>query len=378
MSPEGSSLSKSQEVRNTTSGQFKSLSSEDYGFNRRDRRALEKASRRIKNVKLPQFDKLLPEGQILTQEDDLPFLKTELQQYTRAQSNTLTKIRLYDQFRRSRITDATCKKIIIKPVLDIPVVREMIKEIVTKDKGLMSLMMDTGRMMNNPRNKIFFDPDEEILIDSLIGDDNISGKDILIEVMRARRESIGLMKMQIDWLKERQVLASRKTRIAKKTDIHIEIDTGRETEEELFLAPLQNVLEELPEVSTDLDQEVKEQFLLENWDLFITESLWSSNPNHLTSIPTNSRQETLDAVTALTRGKVSVKPNSILNALEFHLRKDVVQKALATRLKYGPDGIRDWVKIKRGRDRIFFLIPNSDEAKAIFFVEGRDVIYRSI
>lgn len=226
------------------------------------------------------------------------------------------------------------------------------------------------------QRKKFHDPDETEVISSLIKDDNISGGDILNEIARARWESIGLIRMQIDWLKKRKALSAKKEKAAnKKTDNVVGINTERKAEEVISSPALQNVPEKLPEVRTDLDQEVKEPFSLRDWNLFITENSWSSDPNHLINIPTNSRQDALDMVTKLTQRKVSIKPNSILSALEFYLRKDVMQKALATKIKYELD---KWIKLKRAGYRILLLVPDPDEKQAIFFVEARGTVYKSL
>lgn len=66
----------------------------------------------------------------------------------------------------------------------------------------------------------------------------------------------------------------------------------------------------------------------------------------------------------------------MISSVEFHLRRDVYQRALAARNKYGPEGIRDWVKIKRGRDRIFLNTTSGGEA--VVFVAGRDIVYRGL
>lgn len=120
-----------------------------------------------------------------------------------------------------------------------------------------------------------------------------------------------------------------------------------------------------------------ETFSLHGRELFWTTAYFSPNPNHLIKLPTVSRRDALTALAEVSYGQISVKASSVLNSIEFYLQKNIIQKALAARAMYGPEGIRDWVKIKRGRDRIFIL-PDEEDGRIIFFAEGRDDVYSGI
>lgn len=119
--------------------------------------------------------------------------------------------------------------------------------------------------------------------------------------------------------------------------------------------------------------------LLSDWQIYWTSRFWSDNPNHLARIDTTNRDETISQIENIAGHEISVGAKSVLRALEFHLHdRDKIQRALATRNKYAPEEIRRWVKVKRGKDRIGILIDEEKPHTAIFFVGGRDIVYRGL
>lgn len=348
--------------------------------NREERRRWKKAVRRAVGKTIPKAFGLMSQERILTQEDDMPLLIREMKLYQQAQLHTDTEILAYGSFIRLGVADSDCKEFFVG--------LENNPNLFSKMKNQMNMGNIQGRKeLTTAFNSLvrygtYRDPDESEIIKSLAGDNNIKGIDILKEIRRARKVSIDLMRMQIDWLREKQALQRKQEKVRERIGKTVEIKQELEIEEKLASAVLQDFPEELPETKTELEQEVEEPFLLKGWDLFITESSpWSSAPtapNHLTSIPTGSKQEALNAIAKFTRKIASIKPISILNSMEFHARKDVYQKALSARLRYVPDDVRKWVKITRGKDRMYFLIPNPEEARAILYVKGRDDIYKSL
>ena len=62
------------------------------------------------------------------------------------------------------------------------------------------------------------------------------------------------------------------------------------------------------------------------------------------------------------------------------ITKDIIQKALAARLRYVPDGLKDWARIKRGKDRIALqeIVTGEGQRRIVFFIEGRDQVYRGL
>lgn len=186
------------------------------------------------------------------------------------------------------------------------------------------------------------DEDSDEIIDAFIDSEDITIEAIFQEILRQREERIGLIKMQIGDLQSK-----------------LEDNPNIEIPPEYNLAAVKNE---------------EESYLLANWAVFWTTVSYSVAANHLVAIPTTSRSETLENLKDVTRKAISIKPISVLRALEFHLRRDMIQQALATRATCGPARIKDWVKIKRGKDRLCVHIAE-DTARVIFFVKGRDEAY---
>lgn len=347
-------------------------------LNRREQRLKGRIDRRVKvkvrKIKSHVVTIMMPEDEILRQEDDISLLKKEMRLYQSAQVYTSLEIVAYDALNQVGVSDDYCKKLFMT-IADGEQASEggtlEDKQLDDKEFGKMIANRDSRKLLKMRsavgalfRHKQYCDQEEIEIVESLIGDNNIKGIDILKEVMRARQVSIGLMALQIEWLKNAQSLETK-----QMADRQVE---GALKEQSL--AVLQNVLQEQSEISNP-KQEVEEDFLLKGWNLSITDSPWSSEQNHLINIPTNSRKDSLDAITKFTQSKVSIKPKSILSALEFYLSKDVVQKALATRIEYSND---KWIKLKRGGYRIPLLIPNPDQKLAIFFVGARGAVYKDM
>lgn len=189
--------------------------------------------------------------------------------------------------------------------------------------------------------------EENELYQSMLRDTSLSFKEVYDLYTNYLQETSDLLELQIEWIRER-------------IDEQMKSDDSKESNES--------------EESERSEEEVP--FLLQDWDLSWTNNPWSMESRHLVGISTGSRDKTLEQISSVSLGEIMVKPGSILRALEFHLQKDIIQRALSARLSHVPDYMKDWVKIKRGRDRIFLTIP--EEGKAIFFAANRDNIYRNI
>ena len=187
--------------------------------------------------------------------------------------------------------------------------------------------------------------------------------------MRIQGERVDLLGMQVAMLHEEK----RKTRrLNKKESERLRREAKKPVIEQFGLEEIhQSTSLTDPQVMFDVP-------FLPEWNVYWTTRFFSSTQNHLVNLDGSSRSTVLEEVKKLGQGQISIRPQSILSALEFHLRKDVVQRALSMRNKYGPDGIKDWVKIKRGSDRIFLLVSEGVENQLVFFAAGRDVVYRGI
>ncbi len=214
---------------------------------------------------------------------------------------------------------------------------------------------DLQKLFNG--GEIIVDPDDSDVIRGSINQ-GVSLLDTMVEVKRVNEEKVGLLQLQVDWLRT-----------------HPDISDDQEE----INGEVVSVVES-PQSSTEIQSqvaaEVAQPYLLSDWELFWTNRQFSSELGDLVAISTTGRSSTVRDFTEISRGMVSVKPSSIVRALEFHLQKDAIQRALAMRNKYVPAEIKDWIKLKRGKDRIFLRIPR--EGTAIFSVHGRDEAYEGL
>lgn len=242
---------------------------------------------------------------------------------------------------------------------------------------LINLLNSLSRMKN-----YYTDEDDDFLTLRL-QEETTPIFDLLTEDLRIRGENVALLSMQIDWLKSRRRATKKAARKAKqatrveqsapKIKPEIKIDESPKTPDQATEPPSYE-----PLLKTPIDPENANFPNLTQWEVFWTTRPFSYNPNHLVEVPTNSITAAASMLRRVGEGAISISTLSILASLEFHLRKGVIQRALGLRNKYAPEEIRDWVKLKRGKDRIHLFIPPDHEQTVIFFAAGRDVVYRSI
>lgn len=336
------------------------------GLNRRERKILERARRQHNptSMVISDIHNLDPVNSLL-EEDDLSISNHELAEYELAQEQTRLSLERYGIYHACGIPDSSIRTYYIGTFRG---------QVVEGAETLLWLQANPRLWQRNKHraltyethrktfwkksgNRLMVDEDSKELEQAITELTDIPIKDIFEEILRSRAEKIALIRLQIEWLETHQ-------------------------EATADLQPAQSDLaEKLPieppnPVAIPIIQDTETAFSLSGWELFWTKNRWSANPNHFVPIPTTSRSNTLESLASVARGEISIKPSSILDALEFHLRKDIIQRALATKNKYGPEGIKDWVKIKRGKDRIFFL--PFDQNQAVFFAIGRDKAYRDI
>ncbi len=212
----------------------------------------------------------------------------------------------------------------------------------------------------------------------LMRDPEIHPLDIVKESYRHTKAMIDLTSMHVRWLREvekRQKSEAKKNNTlnkSKKVNIHQgSPDLGVVDSQDHDLKPKNEGMEVVK------DSQIP---FLEGVELFWTTKQWDAGENYLVSIDTSDRSRTVDSVADLVRGFASIKPVSVANALEFYTRKDIIQKALAARLRYVPDGLKDWARIKRGKDRIALqeIVTGEGQRRIVFFIEGRDQVYRGL
>lgn len=208
--------------------------------------------------------------------------------------------------------------------------------------------------------KVSYRDREEIALIKLMRGGDFSGEEIFEETLRARGESIELMSVQLDWLRQQK----EPDEIILPTPEAKTIDSPIDT-------PVQ-----VQETETIESPAIEPPFPLSDWNIHFTSTPWSDLPSRLHPVDSSSKTAMIAEIEELTRTYRSIKPSSIVRAIAYHLvDKDTIQKALATRFRYSEDEDKDWVKVKRGGDRIGLLIHEEARA-AIFCIEGRDVVYR--
>lgn len=322
-------------------------------LNRRERRALKAAAGRL----IPHMGSVktvVPVTQLLEHEDDLSLYQRELNLYQRAQKMDKRALEVYEICQSLKMPEDYCRKYLVdlgkQPKgIDCPQLTSFTAAPHRVRKRLMGMLSDISGM------GIVIDEDSESL-QKILSETGIPTRDILEEALRARNVTIELLKMQIDWLKthpQQPIL-----------------------EEHKISTPEMQPTDKAVQTNLPMQEAVK-PFILSNWRVFWTKVPWSSDANHLIPIPTTSFQEALVALKEVGRGEISIKPASVIRALEFYLQKDILQRAMSARLRYVPNEIRDWAKIKRGNNRIFFNAAE-ETGEAVFFVGGRDNVYNSL
>lgn len=337
------------------------------GSNRKERRVLERAQKQQGKHVVTMVQDLEPLDPLL-EESDLLLCQRELKDYKIAQEQTRISLMRHGIYLAAGIPESSVRTFYANLAKgnvveggEIGLWRQADPRKYQQTKQRRQMFDAHNRAFaKRIGNKIVVDEDANEMV-ALIKDEIIPLKDIYEEVLRSRGEKIELVELQIEWLEGQQEAKE----LLPTQPVGQPVQIAEQSLESAESLPL--------EVKT-----VRSEYPFLGWRLFWTRNHWSSDDNHLIPISTNSREDTLKSLTDVARGEISIKPISVLRALEFYLQKDVIQKALATRNKYGPEGIRDWAKIKRGRDRIFFLIPQADKHQAIFFAAGRDVVYRGV
>ncbi len=326
---------------------------------------------------MPGRSSLTPIDTVLEQESDLTFLTREQNKYRSALTvdvSAFQLLRLYSQvgFSEGYIRDAF-----------IDIFSGKKREVKTEEIFNLNILRLNQGLIDNFLNTIqhsrvvYRDEDDEDILRFIEEDTDIPILDLLREKVRIQGERVDLLGLQVAYLKEEErktkKLAKKPTQKpnkGKKTK-----DPIRKTLEDGLILTEQNSQEST--VLTDSTLEFDNPFL-PPWKVFWTTRFFSAEPNHLVELNCGSRTAVLEDVQRLGQGQISIRPQSILSALEFHLSKDLIQRALSMKNKYGPEGIKDWVKIKRGNDRIFLFLEEELENRLVFFAAGRDIVYRGI
>lgn len=334
------------------------------GLGREDRRRLGRALRRVSSKEYRPFSQthLLEGIEQLIYGEDLEICRQELRSYELSKKSMCLMAERYFLFREVGIPDSEIRDFYLRIVrnetaegdqLRLFVMADRLK--VNKNRGRLNVLVKKETKFRKECNYTFMgDNDAMQIFRSLLGNNEVKTTDIFGEILDHKQANIDLIKMQIEYLEKQQ----------REAAVALEATVSNQ----------EQPVEEKPVNGTKPKINSSEQAVLEKVRLFWTENPWSQEQQYLSPISTESWEQALEDFSKVSKGEISIKKSSILRALAFHLGKDVIKKALAARNKYGPEGIREWVKIKRGKDRIFLSVPQ--EGTAIFFVAGRDVAYQ--
>lgn len=329
-------------------------------LNRSERRASEKVRKKFAGrkiaassiIQLHSIDTLLD-----NETEDVDFYNSEISNLARAIDLSRTSFRYFTILMNTGVSDATIRTHLLNfgnenydpHDFSVAISNEIIRSKFVENSSILTLLERKIQRSNTFRLE-----DNELYL-MMLQDDSVRAVDMYSEITRSLEETASLLQLEINWLldQERKRLANLEVSKEQRTDeIQVELDEGQKKVED------------------------ENPFLLSNWDLYWTKRHWSKEENQLVKIPTGSREEAIEHTRTVTLGEIMIKPGSVVRALEFFLQKDIIQRALSSRLRHVPDSIKEWIKIKRGRDRILLAVP--EEGKAIFFAGNRDVIYRNI
>lgn len=335
----------------------------------------------INSDKLPSIDS------VLEREDSLVDLRRELEHYQVAQGARVTCFVAYKAMAFTGLTEAAAINIFVpnpdKPENSYEDASSALEEyIFTTDLKKASHNKTLYSNMNKSmKRQMFYEDDEEDPLILMVRKMGLSVADFFKESIRVRQAHIELLCMQIEWLKKKnraekqnrqkaQLEAQRLVKEKKKKGKVSPVEVAKETEAPV-VAETQAAVEK-PKVA-------EEPFVLEGWQLYTTKEFWSRDPKDLVSLPSGSRAETVAAYKGTTAGSISVKPQSVVRAVEFCVSgKDVLTKSLDTRLRHGSRELREWIRLRRGHDRVGIYVPSVDQKVAIFFSGPRSVVYKNL
>lgn len=349
------------------------------GLNRKTRRSLKQEKRKMKKSMVDKSSRIIPlknTEQIFDEDvEEIDLLVRDLEGYSEAQATSKMQHLLARIYANAGAKEETIKKYFIPGHDKIAAFTQIMAE-ANPGKMLQSrnILGNIVEILN--RKKVLFEDEDEKEIVKDMDSQGLPLDDMFKELIRSRQESIDLMQMQIDHLREQEVKKKKAIEDEKKLDQMVLDEERRKQEVE---HQIKDATVKDQKVEAIEEPMIEDKFPLSDWNISWTSRFWSDNPNHLEKIDTTDRDIALSEIESKAGQEISVGSKSVLRALEFHLfDKDKIQKALSSRNKYSPEAIRRWVKVKRGKDRIGILIDDEKPNTAIFFVGGRDTVYRGL
>lgn len=357
---------------------------------REQRKGLLRSRRLIESASKKPLTTLISVNEALVDEEDENFLSRFFKDYSTAFTRASLNLQLVRVLNRLGVSETDLRQIGLDGFTSPQVIQYTMSQVgqarTSENRAYLTNLLNSLWSIKN----YYTDEDDEFLT-LRMQEETTPLFDLLNEDLRIRGENVALLGMQIDWLKSRRRATKKAARKAKeetrveqsapKIKPKIKIDESPQTPDPATDLKIE-ITTELPSsgqlLKTPLDPENANFPNLTQWGVFWTTRPFSYNPNHLVEVPTNSITQAARLLRRVGEGAISISTLSILASLEFHLGKNVIQRALGLRNKYAPEEIRDWVKLKRGKDRIHLFIPPDHKQTVIFFAAGRDVVYRAI
>lgn len=309
---------------------------------------------------------VLPTDSLIDEEDDLALYQSELKAHTASLGNIEKFYRLHVILTGCGIKDGQLRRFYTQGNITEVALLNMLSSVNPDElKSRKRLIGSIESLFGNKHKTPDFinDPEVRDIFGTYLETD-VPLNDIFKEVKRSRRESLELIRMHIEWLK------------AHPTNSYAELETHFEQEEALQ----SDNFDAAPDTSltiTNTANPANEDFSLRGLQLFWSKKSWSIEPNRLVLIPTATRAQALKVFRDQSRGIISIKASSVLRTLEFYLQKTIIQRALSMKNKYSSEEVRNWAKIKRGKDRIHLQALDNDR-QVVFFIEGRDEAYEDL
>lgn len=312
----------------------------------------------------PAVQSLTSISQVIDREGELKYLEKELRHYRAATSYDRHLLNLVSSLTAFGVPESYCRMNVATYYKG-----SVIYEDDGVNYGLSNRQYSSVKSTMTALKRfgtIYLDEDTDAVVELLNeGGDGVRSVDVMREKLRSSSASTGLLDMQVDWLRS--------------------VDKKRKKAKKVVTPPV--VLPESNALSQDVAAEIVDAqaieeiipaqgYSLEGREVFWTTRLYSLNPNHWVQLSTDTPASTVQDLQREARGQISISPASVLGAVEFHLRRDNMQRALAVKNKYLKGEDANWIKIKRGRDRIMIYVPKDREDQLILFAAGRDVVYR--
>ena len=348
-------------------------------------RAIKRQGRKLDEVlaqttaKIRLARELTPQDEILQNEDDLSMLALNQREYTSAVLHNQADLSLHQMFKMWGGSEEEIKEIVKSnqgkgSTEATKAAMSFGAKFLAGDKRRLSLFNTVFKaLISAPR---FYKDELDVLVDEHPDlAEGVSDIELLEGKLRSERETLALIRMQIDYLKKKQKEARRAAQTPKKDrtvktvgslGLEVAVTADMPTEPEQPIVDHEKVIK-------------REPYGLSNWRVFWSSVKFSDSKNHLRQLPTDSHNAFLESLEEINKGKreFRIKTSSVVSCMEMWEIPEYRDRVMAARLRWGPPQVLDWGKIVRGDVRIYAK-NNEENREVIFFALDRDEVYRHI